>query len=332
MGKAVEVTRLVVDTRSYDMAALTAYVAAAYRVGLVLLVQDVVRGDKLRQMVARLFEACAYDAQPETVSVPSGSEDVAEVVESLAEADDILLSDSCLVAQVFLLRGALAFDSYGSQFLDESIERRVSSYRYKAFKAKMGAPCWGYQRRHTKKTDGRLLVALGDALSRRGLQRAMIPAIDSWNPPTVYVDADSCPNTAAIVSLAERQRFRVVLVADTVHSMVNHYNRKPQPLFDILPGFSVEDWKVPVGKDSADRAILNAVQAGDVVVTDDSRLAEGALKRSAWTIDSWADAHEPCDTPNLRTPLHRERRRAPRATTQQVTKNLEALVGSLARG
>ena len=83
----------------------------------------------------------------------------------------------------------------------------------------------------------------------------------------VFVDADACPVKAEILKVAERQAVRVTLVA----------NFGLRPSRDPL----VRSIMVPQGADAADDWIVDAVTAGDIVITADIPLASRALKKGA---------------------------------------------------
>lgn len=82
----------------------------------------------------------------------------------------------------------------------------------------------------------------------------------------LLIDADSCPVVRIAAECAQRHGVPVTLVCDFAHS------------FD-LPG--VEVVTVEKGADSADYRLVNLVQSGDVVVTQDYGLAAMSLARRA---------------------------------------------------
>jgi len=82
----------------------------------------------------------------------------------------------------------------------------------------------------------------------------------------VLIDADGCPVVRLAVDCANRRGVAVTLVCDSAH------------LFN-LPG--AETVTVTKGADSADFRIVNLVQPGDIVITQDYGLAAMALARRA---------------------------------------------------
>lgn len=88
-------------------------------------------------------------------------------------------------------------------------------------------------------------------------------------PATVFVDADACPVRERIVRACREYGVPVVLVADHSHHFADGYSQV------VL---------VDQGRDSADLAILNRLQAGDVVVTQDYGVAAMALAKRAYAM------------------------------------------------
>lgn len=86
---------------------------------------------------------------------------------------------------------------------------------------------------------------------------------------TVFVDADACPVTREAITVARSHHARVVLVADRSQDLSRH----------VRPG--VEAVAVSTGHDAADFAIVERLEPGDIVVTQDLGVAAMALGRSA---------------------------------------------------
>ena len=82
----------------------------------------------------------------------------------------------------------------------------------------------------------------------------------------VFIDADGCPVTDIAVRLAARFQCPCTLICDTAHQLDR-------------PG--VRTITVSKGADSADFALVNLVQKGDIVVTQDYGLAAMCLSRGA---------------------------------------------------
>jgi uncharacterized protein YaiI (UPF0178 family) len=89
----------------------------------------------------------------------------------------------------------------------------------------------------------------------------------------IWVDADACPKPVReiLYRAAERTRTELVLVAH-------------QPLAVPRSAFVRMRTVVP-GIDAADRAIVEAVEPGDLVVTADIPLAAAAVAKGATAID-----------------------------------------------
>ena len=90
---------------------------------------------------------------------------------------------------------------------------------------------------------------------------------------TLFIDADACPVKQEAISVARARGWLVVLVANTSQSLARFDGRK-----------GVETVTVGTGRDSADFAVVERLQAGDVVVTQDIGLAAMVLGRDARAI------------------------------------------------
>lgn len=86
----------------------------------------------------------------------------------------------------------------------------------------------------------------------------------------ILVDADACPVVDRVVKAARQHGLPCVLYCDTAHRM-----EKPGATTVI----------VGQGADSADFALVNAVAAGDIVVTQDYGLAAMCLARGALVLN-----------------------------------------------
>ena len=78
----------------------------------------------------------------------------------------------------------------------------------------------------------------------------------------ILIDADACPVTDIAIELAIKYKLEVVLVCDTSHVM------EKQGASTII---------VEKGADSADFRLVNMIERGDVVITQDYGLAALAL-------------------------------------------------------
>jgi len=83
---------------------------------------------------------------------------------------------------------------------------------------------------------------------------------------TVFIDADGCPVVDITVKLSAQAKIKCVIICDTSH------------VFD-KPGATTIT--VSQGSDSVDFALVNMVEKGDVVVTQDYGLAAMSLARGA---------------------------------------------------
>ena len=90
---------------------------------------------------------------------------------------------------------------------------------------------------------------------------------------TLFIDADACPVTREAISIGRRHGRLVVLVANATQNLERYASR---------PG--VEAVQVSGGRDAADFAVVERLQTGDAVVTQDIGLAAMALGRGAAAI------------------------------------------------
>ncbi len=85
----------------------------------------------------------------------------------------------------------------------------------------------------------------------------------------ILIDADGCPVTALAVKIANAQKIKVIIFCDTSHEFA-------------LDGAEVIT--VSKGADSADFALVNNAESGDIVITQDYGLAAMALAKRAYVI------------------------------------------------
>lgn len=90
----------------------------------------------------------------------------------------------------------------------------------------------------------------------------------------VIVDADACPVVGIVLELCRQYRLPCVLVCDTAHRIERD---------------GAQTVIIDKGADSADFAIVNRTESGDLVVTQDYGLASMCLARNARVIhqDGW---------------------------------------------
>ncbi|MGX7593860.1 YaiI/YqxD family protein [Planococcus plakortidis] len=86
----------------------------------------------------------------------------------------------------------------------------------------------------------------------------------------ILIDADGCPVVDLTIALAERFNWPVLLICDTSHEMYRE---------------GAETLTVSKGADAVDFVLVNRVQPGDVVVTQDYGLAAMVLAKRGVPID-----------------------------------------------
>lgn len=86
----------------------------------------------------------------------------------------------------------------------------------------------------------------------------------------IFIDADGCPVVDITVKIAAEHRRECVIICDTSHWFLRQ---------------GAKTITVPKGTDSVDFALVNMVEAGDVVVTHDYGLAAMCLARRAVAIN-----------------------------------------------
>ena len=101
------------------------------------------------------------------------------------------------------------------------------------------------------------------------------------DPAQVLVDADACPGVIRdiLFRAAERAQVQVTLVA-------NQWLRTPPSRF-------IRALQVPGGFDVTDSAIVDRVQPGDLVVTQDIPLAARVLEKGAIALNPRGERYTP---------------------------------------
>ena len=84
----------------------------------------------------------------------------------------------------------------------------------------------------------------------------------------IMVDADACPVKEIIIDCAKKHGLEVIMVCDVAHMLF--YNE------DFVTIVTVDQ-----GADSADLAIANRTQGGDICITQDYGLASLLLAKKA---------------------------------------------------
>lgn len=88
--------------------------------------------------------------------------------------------------------------------------------------------------------------------------------------PQILVDADGCPVVDETIMLAKRYGLEVTLITDTAHVM----NREGAATITVEKG-----------SDSADFRLVNLVQKGDIVITQDYGLAAMVLSKGGYILN-----------------------------------------------
>ena len=138
----------------------------------------------------------------------------------------------------------------------------------------------------------------------------------------LMIDADGCPVVAIAVKTAEKYGVRCVLVCDTTHTFSN---------------VSAEIITVSQGADSADFRIVNLLEEGDIVVTQDYGLAAMCLAKNATAINQngLIYSEKNMDELLLSRHIHKKVRRAggrmkgPKKRTKQQDEAFEKTLNTL---
>ena len=125
-----------------------------------------------------------------------------------------------------------------------------------------------------------------DAMLPGGSGSSERPAPAPARSPLLFIDADACPVTREALAEARRAGIGVIIAGNTTQNLEAHVRagdpRSPEEAG--RRGFWVDTMVAGVGADSADFAIVERLQAGDVVVTQDIGLAGMCLGRGASAI------------------------------------------------
>lgn len=91
----------------------------------------------------------------------------------------------------------------------------------------------------------------------------------------LLIDADACPVVDIAVGLCEKYQLRCILLCDTAHAIFRD---------------GAETLVFDKGADSVDFALVNRVEAGDIVITQDYGLASMCLAKTGAVLhqDGWA--------------------------------------------
>lgn len=86
----------------------------------------------------------------------------------------------------------------------------------------------------------------------------------------ILIDADACPVTKIVISIAKQNNIDVLIITDTAHMIFDDY---------------AETIIVDKGADSVDFALINHAKQGDIIVTQDYGVATMALSKKAYCIN-----------------------------------------------
>lgn len=145
----------------------------------------------------------------------------------------------------------------------------------------------------------------------------------------IMVDADACPVKEWIISCAKKHELEVIMVCDVAHMLF--YN---EAFVTVVT--------VDQGADSADLAIANRTQAGDICITQDYGLASLLLAKKAVVLhpNGFFYTQENIDRMLFERHLSREMRRQKKSrgghirkrTKEDDEKFLSALERAIERG
>ena len=86
----------------------------------------------------------------------------------------------------------------------------------------------------------------------------------------IYIDGDGCPVIGVTIKIAEQYNIECIIITDTAHN------------FDK---YDVQVITVVKGADSVDFTLVNSIQKGDIVITQDYGLAAMCLAKQAIPIN-----------------------------------------------
>lgn len=85
----------------------------------------------------------------------------------------------------------------------------------------------------------------------------------------ILIDGDGCPVVDIAIKIAKQNQLNCIIICDTCH---------------VFEREGVQTITVSKGADSVDFALVNSVQAGDIVITQDYGLAAMCLARKSLVI------------------------------------------------
>ena len=120
---------------------------------------------------------------------------------------------------------------------------------------------------------------------------------------TLFIDADACPVTADALAVARRAGVAVVIAGNTTQNLERHVRPgDPRDAAHARRGFWVDTLAVSTGADSADFAIVESLQPGDVVRCEIDGIGVGATNNMItgacpytwpWNVLGWPSVNVP---------------------------------------
>ena len=86
----------------------------------------------------------------------------------------------------------------------------------------------------------------------------------------IYIDADGCPVVKETINVAKQFEIPVIIICDAAHYFMHE---------------GVQTITVMPGSDAVDYEIINRLQPGDLVITQDYGLASLVLSRNSYAIN-----------------------------------------------
>lgn len=138
----------------------------------------------------------------------------------------------------------------------------------------------------------------------------------------ILIDADACPVVDIALTIAREKGLKVLLFCDTSH---------------VLEREGAQTITVSKGPDSVDFELVNAVRAGDIVITQDYGLAAMALSRRAYGIHQNGHIYDETNIDGLLSARHVARKarsaggriKGPPKRTQQMDRAFEQALRDL---
>ncbi|MGN0590439.1 YaiI/YqxD family protein [Ruminococcus sp.] len=108
----------------------------------------------------------------------------------------------------------------------------------------------------------------------------------------IYIDADGCPVVEQTIRIARQQGIPCTIICDSAHLFRDDY---------------ADTITVSTGADSADFRLVNLLQPGDLVITQDYGLAAMCLARQAYAMHQDGGQYTPDNMDGLLAARHTAR-------------------------